>query len=937
VSDQDEATKHDKPARQSQPRIAQLPDFGPRYRVLAAIGKGGMGEVFRAYDTELKEEIAIKVVRDDHDDALARFRREIALARKVTSPNVLRVYDLAEHAGLRFLTMELVDGDDLAAVIRRDQRMPLERALAIFRQVCQGLAAAHAEGVVHRDLKPQNVLVDKDDRVRVADFGLARSIGESGLTASGAVLGSPAYMSPEQVTGDPTDERSDIYSLGIMLYQLVTGQTPFKADTPHAVMEMRLHKAPRPVHEVVPDVPPYVEAIVARCLEVDPDARFPTMAAVLTALASQQTAKLPPRRRKIPRWLVPAVAGALATAGIAVVAIAWPRSKSDEPVVAKPAVVTPSAPQVGAAEVLVLGIQNRVDDPLFDGTLDVVLGSALARSTKLDPVAGVSVRELANELDPTVSLDDALGKKLAERDHVRVIVVHGAIAPKGSAFTISMTAKDAVTGAVVVERSYDAATRDAVVPVMGRLASDLRESVGDPVAESERDKTGLSPVLAADHEYAIAMGMEIANDDAGQIAHIESALVKDPHFARGHTVLSVAYGNVRRESDAVEQSKLALREIDQLGDRDRLQFLGFFYEVLSQDYDRSIASYEQLLAKWPNDLPAATNVGVVYLAKGDVDKALEYARRCAIHHPRDVVSRSNYAEEELFAGHYEQAIRDIQEVIAEFPHPPESVWEYLAITQLLIGHRSDAAAAYADYAKADPVGGATALADFAMAEGRLHEAEQILTKAIAKERGKDLDDTIEIQEEMLAEIRLQRSDKAGARASAAHVSRTLERRFLAALVEVAAGNSPRALAVAKALSDDVAPKHRAYGKLVEAEALRVAGKPQQAMVAAQAAATLVNLPLAHFITARAALDAKLYPEALGEIETCLARKGFAVVSGDDVPLVRFLPQFLYLRARAQDGLGSSEAAAGYQAVLAMLHDPDPDDAMAADARKHVGK
>src|SRR4051812_34518047 len=158
-----EQTRLDKPERSSKPAIGREPDFGPRYRVLGRIGKGGMGEVFRAYDAELKTEVALKVIVDDHEEALARFKREIMLARKVSSVNVLRIYDLVEHAGQRFLSMEFIDGEDLAALMRRETRLSLERALSIFRQVCEGLRAAHSAGVVHRDLKPQNVLIDRSD------------------------------------------------------------------------------------------------------------------------------------------------------------------------------------------------------------------------------------------------------------------------------------------------------------------------------------------------------------------------------------------------------------------------------------------------------------------------------------------------------------------------------------------------------------------------------------------------------------------------------------------------------------------------------------------------------------------------------------------------------------------------------------------------------
>jgi serine/threonine protein kinase len=173
------ATKVDGPSRKSNPAIPTGPDFGPRYRLIGGIGKGGMGEVFHAYDTELRDEVAIKVVRADQSDpdaSLARFRREIALARKVTSPNVLRVYDLAEHAGLRFLSMQFVDGENLAMLLKREKQLPLERAITMFRQVCLGVAAAHEQGVIHRDLKPQNVLVDLSS--------LRRSVGVHDLDHS---------------------------------------------------------------------------------------------------------------------------------------------------------------------------------------------------------------------------------------------------------------------------------------------------------------------------------------------------------------------------------------------------------------------------------------------------------------------------------------------------------------------------------------------------------------------------------------------------------------------------------------------------------------------------------------------------------------------------------------------------------------------------------
>jgi predicted Ser/Thr protein kinase len=562
VSDsRDDATKQDRPARASQPSIQAQPDFGPRYRVIGPLGKGGMGEVFHAYDTELKGEVALKVIRGDidQDESLARFRREIALARKVTNANVLRVYDLAEHAGLRFVSMEYVEGEDLGALLKREKRLELERALALFRQVCTGLAAAHAQGVVHRDLKPQNVLVGKEDLVRVGDFGLARSISDSALTASGAVLGSPAYMSPEQIKGEPTDERSDIYSLGIMLYQLVTGQTPFQAPTPHAVMEMRLHQKPRPLRELVPEVPANVDAVCAKCLVVDAAGRFASVKELLTAL---DAGAAPPGARRIKMLAIGAAAvGVAAAAGIVIAT--RPHSHEAAPAgsapVAKPA---PQAPANAPTKVLVLGIENRSPDTALDNTLDMIVATALRQSPRLDPYAGVDLRRLAAELGTT--LDDHTAERLVARDGGRVLNVRGLVTANGSKLTISLVAKDSGGGSPVYDQAMEAASIDQVVVTAARLASALRSALGETIPDSERERTGLSPSLDADREYAFGQPLVRNGDYLTAADHLERAVAIDPKFGAAHMTLSVAYTNLKRSADAAKELERARESVDQM-------------------------------------------------------------------------------------------------------------------------------------------------------------------------------------------------------------------------------------------------------------------------------------------------------------------------------------------------------------------------------------
>jgi tetratricopeptide (TPR) repeat protein/predicted Ser/Thr protein kinase len=929
MSDSDEATKHDKPPHPSD--VGGPPDFGARYRVLGTLGKGGMGEVFRAYDTELKREVALKVVRGDadHEASLARFRREIALAHKVTSPNVLRVYDLAEHAGLRFLSMEFVDGDDLGKLLKREKRLSLERALAIFRQVCAGLAAAHAQGVVHRDLKPQNVLVDKEGHVRVADFGLARSIGDSALTASGAILGSPAYMSPEQVKGDPTDERSDIYSLGIMLYQLVTGETPFQAPTPHAVMEMRLHKKPRPLRDVAPDAPAYLEGICAKCLALNPSARYASMKELLAAYDAAAPAAAAPRARKR-RWLVPAIAAGGLVAAATIAYVAWPRHA-----------VTPSKPvaapvaTTGPTTVLVLGIDNRSGDPALDNTVDAIVHSALRRSERVDPITGGDLRRLAATFGSDIAVDDHLGELLAARQGRPVLVVHGTISAKGNRFSLALSAKNVTTGSTAYEQTLDAASLDDVVTVAARQASGLRSALGEKISDEERERTGLSRSLDADHEYALGILAMRGGDYSGAVDHLGRSIAIDSKFAIARMALSVALNNLKRASEASRELQLALESVDQMGERDRLKTLGDYYQYTTEDYSRAITQYEQLLAKWPTDIGAETNVSNAYQSKNDLKMAVELAKRASKDHPMNPIIRANASAVEIAAAEIERAVEDGRKTLADLPRPTPSVYEYLAIGEQLLGHREKALEALGDYERGDASTAAAVRADIAMYEGRFREAATLLQKGIDADVAAHIPDGAEIKLAMLAELRARSGDKAGARAAAARVTTQPPRMFAAALVFATIGDDKAASEIAARFAREPTPSRRAMAKLIEGESLRLHGKASDAIVRIQEGLQLLDTPYGHYLLGRAELDAKRYAEAYTELTQCIARRGQAANGVDDVTMLRYLPLFTYYLAKAQEGLNSPDAAKSYAAFLAMMHDPDPTDPLVADARKHV--
>ena len=256
-----------------------------RYRIVSPLGKGGMGEVYRAEDLKLGQTVALKFLPKSlarNEEALARFTREVRMARQVSHPNVCRVFDIGEADGQAFLTMEFVDGEDMSSLMRRIGRLPADKALEIARQVCAGLAAAHEHGIIHRDLKPANIMLDGRGRARITDFGLAGLASE--MKGEDARAGTPAYMSPEQFSGGEVTAKSDLYSLGLVMYEIFTGKKPYEAATYDQMARLREKSAPTAPSTHLKDIDPLVERVMLRCLEKNPTKRPVSALQVAAAL-----------------------------------------------------------------------------------------------------------------------------------------------------------------------------------------------------------------------------------------------------------------------------------------------------------------------------------------------------------------------------------------------------------------------------------------------------------------------------------------------------------------------------------------------------------------------------------------------------------------------------------------------------------------------------
>jgi serine/threonine protein kinase/tetratricopeptide (TPR) repeat protein len=853
-------------ARPSASTVADTPGaraelLGPggavdRYRIEDVLGEGGMGTVYLAHDTKLERRVALKVVRGNRMTRTAgreRMAREAKAMAKLAHTNVVTIYDTGEVGDRVYIAMELVDGVTLAAWLRESPRSQAEIVRA-FVSAGRGLAAAHAVGVVHRDFKPENVLIGRTGRVAVTDFGLATAtsvpVSEtdavpisngpiSSLTRAGTILGTPRYMSPEQRCGEKVDARSDQYSFAVALYEALFGAPPFAGETPDAIRDSRLCGRLRdPSYEVESGVPAVLRRALRRALATDPKERFGTLAELLDEIAPEpiaaefdrplpfdnsapsprasQGATQPAgsstgRPRGLPgawaRRPTPAIALGASLVLTAAVVLGM-RLLRPRAVGAPTASSMPSAtPEVGPAttptKVLVLGSDNRTGDALFDGTIDFVLRKALGRSPTISTLTSSSLGSLAAESDAGPELvDERLARKLLEREGGTVITVRGVAARKGVGYSVSITATNAKNGAVVFSGAREATDGDRVVPSVALLASDLRTALADsPPADSKlAEQTGLSSSVEADHELLIGTTLVKTGKYDEATVYLRRALDIDPRLVWAHWALGNVLHNLGRHDEASSELALAMETSDGLVDVDRMDIEAQYFEAIGA-YDRAIPLLEELLEKQPANLHVETVLTSLCSATHQTRRALDLAQRTARDHPTQVIAWTNVVANELRSSNMEQAIQEAEKVLAEFPRPPPHVYGYLALAEALRGRSAEAANAYGKLLSRDASLASHGLADLALAEGRVADANALLVSGLSADIAHGKTEATARKRILLAETLLRRDDTARALEAAQKASSSPEfaTLFAAAEIELAAHGRTGAVTIASRL------------------------------------------------------------------------------------------------------------------------------------------
>jgi tetratricopeptide (TPR) repeat protein len=918
-----------------------------------------MGAVYQAWDEELEVPVAVKVIRPDAtaDSTAAqeferRFKRELLLARQVTHKNVVRIHDLGEIESIKYITMSYVHGTDLATTLQRDGRQPVATVLKILRGVVSGLAAAHEAGVVHRDLKPANIMVeDKSGEPLIMDFGIARSAAAqgadaapgggfadrisqlpsalTGATVAGAVVGTVGYMAPEQARAEEVDRRADLYSLGLICYDLLLGPRRLVGSIrPLDELRSRLDKLPPSLASIDPEIPAAVDSLVMRCLEPDPAARFQSAEEVAAALAKldDNGIPLPAQPNLARRFAAVAALGALLLTG----GTYW---------LTRP---VPPKPVPPLTSVLVADFDDRTNSPVFKGTLEQALTSGVERASFITAYPRLGAQALAGEIKPGRRLDAEMARLISAREGIRVVLA-GRIEARGQGFVVQVDAIDPAANKVLATATATAASRADVLAAVGSTAGRLRRALGDTSAESGQaaSETVTASSLEALQAYSRAQELADANKNREALAAYQETVRLDPNFGRAWAGMGVIYTILKDEARAKEAYEEALKHVDRMTDREKLRTLGTYYLNVARNNEKAIENYETLVKLYPADDAGHGNLGLAYVYVGNLPRAIAEARQVLQIYPSQWAQRYNLAMYEMYAGHFEVAMKEGARVTKEAPSF-ELGFLPVALSKLATGDATEARDTYRQLQQSGPAGASLArfgLADLDLYFRKSHEALEILQTGLAADAkagdsGALARGQVATGEAFLALGQKTRAIEAARRA----VSLSGHESILvpAALVFIETGRSDEAENIAVKLENMLQIQTIAYARLVRAEIAASRGRYAEAIDAFRDSIKRRDTWFARYLLGRLYARTEHFPEAMAELDLCAKRAGEVTdVFVADTPSLRYLPPAFYWLARSQNAMGVATARATYGRFLALRAEADPPDPLALDAKKRL--